>query len=138
MEDIRMKKLLVYMVFVLSSLTLLGESEFGIIQDSELRRVGVSEANLRQAKAVINQAETTYKMLVLERREIELKINKLMMDNPAKNLSTLDNLFDRIGVIEAKILKDKVRSQIEMQKYISQDQYLQARELSIQRLSKKK
>lgn len=133
-----MKKLLVYMVFVLSSLTLLGESEFGIIQDSELRRVGVSEANLRQAKAVINQAETTYKMLVLERREIELKINKLMMDNPAKNLSTLDNLFDRIGVIEAKILKDKVRSQIEMQKYISQDQYLQARELSIQRLSKKK
>ena len=73
MEDIGMKKLWVYMIFVLSSLTLLGESEFGIIQDSELRRVGVSEANLRQAKAVINQAETTYKMLVLERREIELK-----------------------------------------------------------------
>lgn len=133
-----MKKLWVYMIFVLSSLTLLGESEFGIIQDSELRRVGVSEANLRQAKAVINQAETTYKMLVLERREIELKINKLMMENPAKNLSTLDALFDRIGVIEAKILKDKVRSQIEMQKYISQEQYLQARELSIQRLNRRK
>ncbi|AYV92450.1 hypothetical protein A2U10_04140 [Fusobacterium necrophorum subsp. funduliforme] len=133
-----MKKLWVYMIFVLSSLTLLGESEFGIIQDSELRRVGVSEANLRQAKAVINQAETTYKMLVLERREIELKINKLMMENPAKNLSTLDTLFDRIGVIEAKILKDKVRSQIEMQKYISQEQYLQARELSIQRLNRRK
>lgn len=133
-----MKKLLVYIVFVLSSFAIFGESEFGIIQDSELRRVGVSEANLRQAKAVINKAETTYKMLVLERREIELKINKLMMDNPAKNLSTLDNLFDRIGVIEAKILKDKVRSQIEMQKYISQDQYVQARELSIQRLNKRK
>lgn len=133
-----MKKLWVYMIFVLSSLTLLGESEFGIIQDSELRRVGVSEANLRQAKAVINQAETTYKMLVLERREIELKINKLMMENPAKNLSTLDTLFDRIGVIEAKILKDKVRSQIEIQKYISQEQYLQARELSIQRLNRRK
>ena len=126
------------MIFVLSSLTLLGESEFGIIQDSELRKVGVSEANLRQAKAVIKQAETTYKMLVLERREIELKINKLMMENPAKNLSTLDTLFDRIGVIEAKILKDKVRSQIEMQKYISQEQYLQARELSIQRLNRRK
>lgn len=133
-----MKKLWIYMIFVLSSLALLGESEFGIIQDSELRRVGVSEANLRQAKAVINQAETTYKMLVLERREIELKINKLMMENPAKNLSTLDTLFDRIGVIEAKILKDKVRSQIEMQKYISQEQYLQARELSIQRLNRRK
>lgn len=126
------------MIFILSSLTILGESEFGIIQDSELRRVGVSEANLRQAKAVINQAETTYKMLVLERREIELKINKLMMENPAKNLSTLDTLFDRIGMIEAKILKDKVRSQIEMQKYISQEQYLQARELSIQRLNRRK
>ncbi len=133
-----MKKLLVYIVFVLSSFVMFGESEFGIIQDGELRRVGVSEANLRQAKAVINKAETTYKMLVLERREIELKINKLMMDNPAKNLSTLDTLFDRIGVIEAKILKDKVRSQIEMQKYISQDQYVQARELSIQRLNKRK
>ena len=126
-----MKKLLVYIVFVLSSFAMFGESEFGIIQDSELRRVGVSEANLRQAKAVINKAETTYKMLVL-------KINKLMMENPAKNLSTLDTLFDRIGVIEAKILKDKVRSQIEMQKYISQDQYVQARELSIQRLNKRK
>ena len=133
-----MKKLLVYIVFVLSSFAMFGESEFGIIQDSELRRVGVSEANLRQAKAVINKAETTYKMLVLERREMELKINKLMMENPAKNLSTLDTLFDRIGVIEAKILKDKVRSQIEMQKYISQDQYVQARELSIQRLNKRK
>ncbi|HEY4534080.1 MAG TPA: hypothetical protein VIG61_08000 [Fusobacterium sp.] len=133
-----MKKLWVYMIFILSSLTILGESEFGIIQDSELRRVGVSEANLRQAKSVINQAETTYKMLVLERREIELKINKLMMENPAKNLSTLDTLFDRIGMIEAKILKDKVRSQIEMQKYISQEQYLQARELSIQRLNRRK
>ncbi|EFS21494.1 hypothetical protein FSBG_00991 [Fusobacterium gonidiaformans 3-1-5R] len=133
-----MKKLLVYIVFVLSSFVMFGESEFGIIQDGELRRVGVSEANLRQAKAVINKAETTYKMLVLERREIELKINKLMMENPAKNLSTLDTLFDRIGVIEAKILKDKVRSQIEMQKYISQDQYVQARELSIQRLNKRK
>lgn len=138
MEDTGMKKLWVYIIFVLSSLTLLGESEFGIIQDSELRKVGVSEANLRQAKAVIKQAETTYKMLVLERREIELKINKLMMENPAKNLSTLDTLFDRIGVIEAKILKDKVRSQIEMQKYISQEQYLQARELSIQRLNRRK
>lgn len=133
-----MKKLWLYIIFVLSSLTLLGESEFGIIQDSELRRVGVSDTNLRQAKAVINQAETTYKMLVLERREIELKINKLMMENPAKNLSALDALFDRIGVIEAKILKDKVRSQIEMQKYISQEQYLQARELSIQRLNRRK
>ena len=133
-----MKKLLVYIVFVLSSFAMFGESEFGIVQDSELRRVGVSEANLRQAKAVINKAETTYKMLVLERREIELKINKLMMENPAKNLSTLDTLFDRIGVIEAKILRDKVRSQIEMQKYISQDQYVQARELSIQRLNKRK
>ena len=133
-----MKKLLVYIVFVLSSFAMFGESEFGIIQDSELRRVGVSEANLRQAKAVINKAETTYKMLVLERREIELKINKLMMENPAKNLSTLDTLFYRFGVIEAKILKDKVRSQIEMQKYISQDQYVQARELSIQRLNKRK
>ncbi len=133
-----MKKLLVYIVFVLSSFAMFGESEFGIIQDSELRRVGVSEANLRQAKAVINKAETTYKMLVLERTEIELKINKLMMENPAKNLSTLDTLFDRIGGIEAKILKDKVRSQIEMQKYISQDQYVQARELSIQRLNKRK
>jgi len=138
MEDMGMKKLWVYMIFILSSLTILGESEFGIIQDSELRRVGVSEANLRQAKSVINQAETTYKMLVLERREIELKINKLMMENPAKNLSTLDTLFDRIGMIEAKILKDKVRSQIEMQKYISQEQYLQARELSIQRLNRRK
>ena len=133
-----MKKLLVYIVFVLSSFAMFGESEFGIIQDSELRRVGVSEANLRQAKAVINKAETTYKMLVLERREIELKINKLMMENPAKNLSTLDTLFDRIGVIEAKILKDKVRSQKKKKKYISQDQYVQARELSIQRLNKRK
>lgn len=133
-----MRKWLVYIGFICSSMVMYAESEFGIIQDIELKRVGVNEANLTQAKSVIQRAESSYKMLVLEKREIELKINKLMLDGPAKNLSTLDALFDRLGTIESKILKDRVRSQIEMQKYITQDQYTQARELAVQRLSRQK
>lgn len=133
-----MRKWLVYIGFICSSMVMYAESEFGIIQDIELKIVGVNEANLTQAKSVIQRAENSYKMLVLEKREIELKINKLMLDGPAKNLSTLDALFDRLGTIESKILKDRVRSQIEMQKYITQDQYTQARELAVQRLSRQK
>lgn len=133
-----MRKWLVYIGFMCVSLVMYAESEFGIIQDTELKKVGVNEANLTQAKSVIRRAENSYKMLVLEKREIELKINKLMLDAPAKNLSTLDTLFDRLGAIESKILKDRVRSQIEMQKYITQDQYTQARELAVQRLSRQK
>lgn len=133
-----MKKWLVYIGFVFASLVVYADSEFGIIQDSELKRVGVSETNLTQAKSVIRKAENSYKMLVLEKRELELKVNKLMIDGAAKNLTTLDALFDRMGKIESQILKDRVRSQIEMQKFITQDQYTQARELAVQRLSREK
>lgn len=131
-----MKKYLLYITFILSAFTAFAEGEFGIIQDSELKKVGVTAANLEKAKTVITQAETKFKLLVLERKELELKANKLIMEGPSKNLGALEKIFDRIGDIEAEVMKDKVKSQIEMQKYISQEQYKQARELAVQRLNK--
>lgn len=133
-----MRKWLTYVGFIITSFVMFAESEFGIIQDSELKKVGVSDSNLTQAKTVIRRAENSYKMLVLEKRELELKVNKLMLDGPAKNLTTLDAMFDRMGAIESKILKERVRSQIEMQRYITQEQYTQARELAVQRLNRQK
>ncbi|VEH40148.1 Uncharacterised protein [Fusobacterium varium] len=40
-----------------------------------------------------------------------------------------------MGQIEASILKDRIRSQIEMQKYITQEQYMKARDIAIRRIN---
>ena len=50
-------------------------------------------------------------------------------------MKKIDAIFDKIGAIEASILKDRIRSQIEMQKYITQEQYLKARDIAIKRLN---
>ena len=47
-----------------------------------------------------------------------------------------DELFDKIGAIEAAIMKERLRSQIQMKKYITAEQYMKAKEIAIKRLSK--
>lgn len=53
-----------------------------------------------------------------------------------KNLKEIDEIFDKIAVIDAAIMKERVRSQIEIQKYITNQQYAKARELAMKRLNK--
>ena len=45
-------------------------------------------------------------------------------------------MFDKIGAIEATIMKERLRSQIQMKKYITADQYMKAKEIALKRLSK--
>ena len=66
---------------------------------------------------------------------MELEVNRYVLEGSEANLEKIDALFDRIGAIEATILKDRIRSQIEMQKYITQEQYIKARDIAIRRVN---
>ena len=72
----------------------------------------------------------------ISKKQIELQINKYILDNPEKYLKKIDELFDRMGAIEATIMKERLRSQIQMKKYISAEQYMKAKEIALKRLSK--
>ena len=84
---------------------------------------------------MVGKVSTNYKMLLLEKKQLELEVNKYVLDGAEQNLAEIDALFDRIGDIEANILKDRIRSQIEMQKYITQEQYIKARDIAIRRIN---
>ena len=71
-----------------------------------------------------------------ERKQLELQINKYILDGPEKYLKQIDEMFDKIGAIEATIMKERLRSQIQMKKYITTEQYMRAKEIAIKRLSK--
>lgn len=126
----------VYMIFLLFSVVSFStENSLGIIGDEELREVGVKESNIKKAKDLMNAVASSYKLKVLEKEELQLEINKYVLEGAEKNLSKIDKIFEKIGQIEVSIMKERMRSQIQMQKYISQDQYMKARELSIKRLN---
>lgn len=130
-----MKKVLYILFFVISVLSFSNETGLGIIGDAELRQAGVKEENIKKAKALMNEVSSSYQLKTLEKRQLELQVNKYVLDGAEKYLTEIDKLFDKIGAIEASILKERVRSQIQMQKYITQEQYMKARELSIKRLN---
>ena len=130
-----MKKILYILFFMVSVLSFSNETGLGIIGDAELRQAGVKEENIKKAKALMNEVSSSYQLKTLEKRQLELQVNKYVLDGAEKYLTEIDKLFDKIGAIEASILKERVRSQIQMQKYITQEQYMKARELSIKRLN---
>jgi len=67
----------------------------------------------------MKQVSSNYELRLLERKQLELQINKYILDGPEKYLKKIDDLFDRIGAIEATIMKERLRSQIQMKKYIT-------------------
>ena len=60
----------------------------------------------------------------------------LFKEKEEKYLKQIDEMFDKIGEIEATIMKERLRSQIQMKKYITADQYMKAKEIALKRLSK--
>lgn len=110
----------------------------GIISDNDLIQVGVTPDKIKDAKMMIDRVSINYKMLLLEKKQLELEVNKYVLEGPEQNLEKIDIIFEKIGTIETQILKDRIRSQIEMRKYITQEQYLKARELAIKRLNEEK
>lgn len=130
-----MKKIIYFLVIVLCSTTIIASEGLGIVSDEDFLKVGVTSENVEKAKMMVNRVSTNYKMLVLEKKQLELEVNKYVLEGPEANLEKIDAIFDKIGAIEASILKDRIRSQIEMQKYITQEQYLKARDIAIKRLN---
>ena len=51
-------------------------------------------------------------------------------------MKQIDDMFDKIGAIEATILKERLKSQIQMKKYITTEQYMKAKEVALKRLAK--
>ena len=84
----------------------------------------------------MNQVSSNYQLRVLERRQLELQINKYVLDGPEKYMKQIDDMFDKIGAIEATILKERLKSQIQMKKYITTEQYMKAKEVALKRLAK--
>jgi hypothetical protein len=132
-----MKKFFGLLVIVFFSLPLFGtNSGLGIVSVEDLENTGVSPANIESAKVTIERVSTKYKILLLEKKQTELEINKLVLEGSEENIDKIFELFDQLGVLEATILKDRLKSQIEIKKFISQEQYIKARELAIERINK--
>lgn len=130
-----MKRFFCCIAVAMFSSMIFASEGLGIVADEDFIKVGVAPENIRKAKIMVDRVSTNYKMLVLEKKQLELEVNKYVLEGPEKNLDKIDALFDKIGMIEASILKDRIRSQIEMQKYITQDQYIKARDIAVRRLS---
>ena len=112
------------------------ENGLGIVEDADLKAAGVKVENIKKAKELMNQVANSYELRLLERKQLELQINKYILDGPEKYLKQIDEMFDKIGAIEATIMKERLRSQIQMKKYITADQYMKAKEIALKRLSK--
>ena len=115
-----MKKFFYVLFFVISIFTFASdENGLGIVEDSDLRAAGVKVENIKKAKDLMKQVSSNYELRLLERKQLELQINKYILDNPEKYLKKIDELFDRIGAIEATIMKERLRSQIQMKKLVT-------------------
>ncbi|WP_300359560.1 hypothetical protein [Fusobacterium sp.] len=120
---------------ILGSVLIANETEsLGVITDKDFAQVGVSKENVIKAKEIIKNSKNRYDYLILDRRSKELEINKCILEGVEKNWSKIEELTGQIGKIEAEILKERIKSQYEAQKYINQEQYLKAREIAIRRL----
>lgn len=106
----------------------------GVITDKDFAQIGVTKESVIKAKEIIQKSRNRYEYLLLDRRSKELEINKCILEGVEKNWSKIEELTDQIGKIEADILKDRIKSQYEVQKYINQEQYLKAREVAIRRI----
>ncbi|ADO83224.1 hypothetical protein [Ilyobacter polytropus] len=110
----------------------------GIIYEEDFRSVGVPEKDIIKAKEIISNASTKHKLLLLDRRQRELEINKYLLESPEKNWNKISLVFDEVGKIEAEILKNKLKSQIEVRKYINPEEYNNARAIAVKRIEENK
>lgn len=130
-----MKKVIFFIIAMLSSVAAFGAQTMGIITDDDLRKVGVTQENIDYAKNMVDQVSLNYQKLLLEKKQLELEVNRYVLEGAEANLDKIDANFEKIGQIETQILKDRVRNQIKMQKYITQEQYTKARDIAIERIN---
>ena len=116
--------------------SILFASSIGIVQDEDFRKVGVTQENIDKAKKVIEEARVQYKIKTLDKKTLELQINKYMLEGTEKNIDKLNELVEKVSIIDSEIMKDRLKYKVEVQKYITTEQYLKARELRLNKLYK--
>lgn len=132
-----MKKWLLFSwMLVISMVVYSSSGDFGIVYDEDFKAVGVSDVNLKNAKLLMETTSIDVKKLSLNKRQLELEANRLLLDGAEKNIQELEKVMDKLGIIEATRLKNQVKSQIQMYKYITRQQYIQARERALGRIKK--
>lgn len=132
-----MKKWLLFSwMLIISIMVYSSEGDFGIVYDEDFKAVGVSETNLKNAKLLMETTGIQVKKLSLDKRQLELEANRLLLDGAEKNIQELEKVMDKLGLLEATRLKNQIKSQIQMYKYITRQQYIQAREMALIRLKK--
>ncbi|MCI6151838.1 hypothetical protein [Fusobacterium perfoetens] len=131
-----LKRNILTLFFILGTLVFSEDNleSLGMITEKDFAKVGVKKENIIKAKEIINNSRNKYNYLLLDKKSKELEINKYLITGIEKNWDKVYKLIDEIGDIEAEILKDKIRAQYEAQQCITQEQYLKAREIAIQRL----
>ncbi len=97
--------------------------------EKELSTVGISNENIANAKGILNTALKKHRIMLIELDQKELEINKLLIDDPEKNWFRINQLFDEVGQINANMKKNQLKTQIDVRKYISKEDYLKAKEL---------
>ena len=97
--------------------------------EKELSTIGISNGNIKSAKDILNTALKKHRIMLIELDQKELEINKLLIDGPEKNWFKINQLFDEIGQINANMKKNQLKTQINVRKYISKEEYFKAREL---------
>lgn len=125
----------ILLIFILTTISLFATS-IGIVSDEDFRAVGVSQSNIDKAKVVIEEASMKFKLKTLDKKALEIEINKYILEGTEKNIDKINELIEKIGVIDGEIIKDRLKYQVEVQKYITTNQYLKARELSIEKMMK--
>lgn len=134
-----MKRIVLGLLMLLfASVSIYSANGIGIIRDEDFRAVGVSQKNIDSVKKIIEEASVQYKIKTLDKKGLEIEINKYILEGTEKNIDKLNELLDKVGLLESEMIKDRLKYQIEVRKYISTEEYIKARELTLQRLSQQK
>ncbi|MGO2117602.1 MAG: hypothetical protein ACTH29_01570 [Fusobacterium sp.] len=121
-----------------SEVPVVNEKTLGVITIEDFSKVGVSKDKVLKANEIIKKSKNKYEYLLLDKKSKELEINKCILEGIEENWNKVYGLIDEIGDIEAKILKDRIKAQYEAQQCISQEQYLKARNIALERVKKAK
>ncbi|WP_297404523.1 hypothetical protein [uncultured Cetobacterium sp.] len=133
-----MRKIVIGLLIFILTVPMLAAGGIGIVKDEDFKAVGVTQENLNKAKEIIKEASTQYKLKTLDKKSLEIEMNKYILEGTEKNIGELNKLVEQIGVIDTEIIKDRLKYQVEVQKYITTEQYLNARERSVERIRKNK
>ena len=76
-----MKKFFCVLFFLVSVFGFASDDNgLGIVDDADLRAAGVKSENIKKAKELMNQVASNYELRLLERKQLELQINKYILD----------------------------------------------------------